>query len=40
MAEKGKKTLINSVIGIVVVVLAVTIVTIVTNTLGQSSPLG
>ena len=40
LAEKGKKTLINSVIGIVVVVLAVTIVTIVTNTLGQSSPLG
>jgi len=39
-AEKGKKTLINSIIGIVVVVLAITIVTIVTNTLGSPNPIG
>lgn len=39
-SEKAKKTLINSILGIVVVVLAITIVTIITNTLGQSNPLG
>lgn len=39
-SEKGKKTIMNSIFGIVVVVLAITIVTIVTNTLGQNSPLG
>ncbi|MBI3231917.1 MAG: hypothetical protein HYZ51_02460 [Candidatus Doudnabacteria bacterium] len=39
-SEKAKKTIINSILGIVVVVLAITIVTIITNTLGQSNPLG
>jgi hypothetical protein len=39
-AEKGKKTLINAVIGLVAVILAITIVTIVTNTLGQNNPVG
>ncbi len=38
-SEKGKKTLISSIIGIVVVVLAITIVTIVTNTLGSANPI-
>ncbi len=35
-AEKGKKTLINSVIGLVVIILAYTIVTVVANTLTKS----
>ena len=39
-SEKGKKTILSAIIGIVVVVLAITIVTIITNTLGQSNPLG
>lgn len=39
-AEKGKKTLINSIIGIAVVVLSIAIVTIITNTLGSTEPLG
>lgn len=33
LAEKGKKTLINSVIGLVVIILAETVVTIIGNTL-------
>ena len=40
LAEKGRKTLINAVIGIVVVVLSMAIVTIITNTLGSTEPLG
>ena len=32
-AEKGKRTLINSIIGLVVVILAYTIVTVIANTL-------
>lgn len=39
-SEKGKKTLVNAIIGIVVVVLSMAIVTIVTNTLGSTEPLG
>ena len=33
-AEKGRKTLVNAVIGLVVILLAVTIVRIIVNTLG------
>lgn len=40
LAEKGKKTLINAIMGVVVVALSMAIVTIVTNTLGSSQPLG
>lgn len=39
-SEKGKKTIVNAIIGIVVVVLSMAIVTIITNTLGSSEPLG
>ena len=40
MSEKGKKTLVNAVIGLVIVVLAMTMITIITNTLSSSGPLG
>jgi hypothetical protein len=39
-SEKGKQTLINAVIGIVIVLLSMTIITIVTNTLSSTGPLG
>ena len=39
-SEKGKKTLVNAIIGVVVVVLSMAIVTIITNTLGSTEPLG
>ncbi len=39
-SEKGKKTLVNAVIGLVIIVLAMTIITIITNTLTSTGPLG
>jgi len=37
-AEKGRKTLINSIIGLAVIILAATIVRVVVNTLGSTAP--
>ena len=39
-AEKGKKTIINAIIGIVAVVFAITVITIITNTLSGDNPRG
>jgi len=39
-AEKGKKTLINAIIGIVVVVLAYTIINVLVNLVGSNSGYG
>lgn len=39
-SEKGKKTLMNAIMGIVLVVLSYAIVAIITNTLGQGNPVG
>jgi FMN-dependent NADH-azoreductase len=39
-AEKGKKTLINAIIGIVVIVLAYAIINVIVNLVGSSSGYG